>query len=244
MIASLKERVRETYKSALGMSRHDLITPALILDLDIAKLNIDKMTQILSGHRTKLRPHIKGQKSPGLARMQIEAGAIGVCTATVWEAIVMSRAGITDVFIANEVWGVEKIRSLAKEAAEGNLSVAVDNANNVDDLSSAVVAAGGELGIVVDVDVGMGRGGVRSVREALALAQHVENAPSLRFMGIMGYEGHCMAELNRRTRIGRAGEAVGLLGEIIERLAGIGLECKVVSAGGTGTYDISVNDSG
>ena len=75
------------------MSRHDLIAPALILDLDIEKRNIERMTKSLRAHRAKLRPHIEGQKFPELARMQIEAGAIGVCTETVWEAIVMSRAG-------------------------------------------------------------------------------------------------------------------------------------------------------
>jgi D-serine deaminase-like pyridoxal phosphate-dependent protein len=171
--------------------------------------------------------------------MQIEAGAIGVCTATVWEAIAMSRAGIADVFIANEMWGVEKIRCLATEATRGRLSVAVDNADNVDDLSWAVVAAGSKLGVVVDVDVGLGRRGVRSVPEALELARRIAIAPNLEFLGIMGYEGHCMHELDRQVRQERVGEAVGLLGEIVDRLADIGLECKVVSAGGTGTFDIT-----
>jgi D-serine deaminase-like pyridoxal phosphate-dependent protein len=73
--------------------------------------------------------------------MQVEAGAIGVCTATVWEAIVMSRAGIEDVLIANQVGGAEKIRALATAAGRGRLTVAVDDPLNAQALSAAAVAA-------------------------------------------------------------------------------------------------------
>ena len=103
MIKARRDHVRSIYGSAIGRSRRDLITPALIMDLEVARRNIQFMTQRLSTMRAKLRPHVKCQKSPELARLQIEAGAIGVCTATVWEAIVMSQSGIRDVLIANQV---------------------------------------------------------------------------------------------------------------------------------------------
>jgi hypothetical protein len=95
---NLSDYIRSAYSSAIGKKRRELVTPALILDLDIARRNISTMTEKLSHLHAKLRPHVKVQKCTELALMQVEAGAIGVCTATVWEAITMSRAGIKDVY--------------------------------------------------------------------------------------------------------------------------------------------------
>ena len=153
MITQLYEHVRKAYRSAIGRNRHELITPALILDLDVAQRNIRFMAERLGSLKAKLRPHVKVQKSPELARMQVEAGAIGVCTATVWEAIVMSRSGIEDVLIANEVGGREKIKALAGAARKGRLSVAVDDTRNAQELSAAVGAAGSALSVLIEVDV-------------------------------------------------------------------------------------------
>ena len=238
----LHEYVRKAYGSAIGKSRRDLVTPALILDLDVAKRNIQFMTERIRSMPAELRPHIKVQKCPELAKLQIGAGAIGVCTATVWEAVVMSRAGIEDVLIANEVCGPEKIGALAEAARHGRISVAVDNRENAGELSEAARAAGSEIGILIEVDVGMGRGGVRSGDEAVTLAQHLSSLSNLRFLGVQGYEGHCMLEPDRDVRIAKAKKAMDYVGEVIGQLAKAGFECKVVSAGGTGTYDITGAD--
>jgi len=171
----------------------------------------------------------------------VKAGAIGVCTATVWEAIVMSRSGIQDVLIANQVGGREKIAALAKAAREGRLTVAIDHAQNAEGLSNAVQAAGSKLDVLIEVDVGMGRGGVRSAEEAVTLAQRVAKLPGLRLRGVQGYEGHCMLEPDREVRIQKAHAAMDYLGNVIDRLAAAGFGCEVVSAGGTGTYDITGN---
>src|SRR5438552_17306997 len=97
MVAQLEAYVRNVYWSAIGRPRRELVTPALILDLDVARRNIQFMARRLSGMKAKLRPHVKVQKSAELARLQIEAGAMGGCTATGWEAIVMIQSGIEDV---------------------------------------------------------------------------------------------------------------------------------------------------
>lgn len=233
------DRVRKIYGAAIGRSRRNLVTPALIMDLDVARANIQHMICKLSTTKAKLRPHVKCQKSPELARLQIEAGAIGVCTATVWEAVVMSRMGIADVLIANQVGGREKIAALARAAKEGRLTVAIDNTRNAEDLSNAAGAAGSKLEVLIEVDVGMGRGGVRSADEAVALAQLVAKLPGLRFRGVQGYEGHCMLEPDRTVRIQKALAAMDYLGTVIDRLTASGFACEVVSAGGTGTYDIT-----
>ncbi len=239
MITDWHDHVRKAYCSAIGRNRRQLITPALILDLDVVKDNIQFMMQRLSTTKARLRPHVKCQKSPELARMQVQAGAIGVCTATVWEAIVMSASGIEDVMIANEVVGREKIAALAKAAKDHHLTIAVDNTGNAEDLSSAVQAARSKLDVVTEVDVGMGRGGVRSAAEAVTLARHIARLPGLRLRGVQGYEGHCMLEPDRTVRIQKAHAAMDYLGTVIDRLAAEGFDCEVVSAGGTGTYDIT-----
>ena len=237
--ANWRRRIRDAYKSAIGKRRNELVTPALILDLDVARRNIDFMMGKLKGLPAKLRPHVKGQKCVELARLQLDAGAMGICTATVWEAIVMGRAGIEDILIANQVGGAEKIRALAGAARKGRLAVAVDDPRNATDLSEAVCAQKSALGVLIEIDVGMGRGGVRSPEEAVTLARHVSRLKGLRLRGVQGYEGHCMHEPDRTVRTGKVKAAMAYVAEVVDRLAKAGFPCEVVSCGGTGTYDIT-----
>src|SRR5260370_21833109 len=117
------------YQSAIGRSRHDLTTPALILDLDIARRNIANMAEYMRTVPAKLRPHVKVHKSPELARMQMEAGeSIGMTTATIWEAGVIARGGIDDTLIASEGVGAEKIHALAKHQRRPSKTVPIDHA--------------------------------------------------------------------------------------------------------------------
>jgi D-serine deaminase-like pyridoxal phosphate-dependent protein len=234
------EHLAEQYRSAIGCARQELITPALLLDLEIARRNIANMAAFMRGVHARLRPHVKVHKSPELARMQMEAGqAIGLTTATVWEATVMVRAGINDILIANEVVGPAKIKALAQLAREGHLCVAVDDAQNAQDLSEAAVQAGSVLGVLIDLDVGMERCGVRTREQALQLAQHISKLPGLRLEGMMGYEGHCMLEPDPELRVQKAHAAMDKLMDAVDYLAQAGFESRVISAGGTGTYNIT-----
>ncbi len=236
------ETIRSAYSSAIGKNRKELVTPALILDLDLVRKNIAFMMAGLKGVPAKLRPHIKGQKSIELARMQMAAGSIGVCAATVWEAIVMGRAGIPDVLIANQVAGKEKIRTLAEAARSGYYTVAVDDAENAMELSAATIAAGSTLDVLIEIDLGQGRGGVRTAAAALELVRRINTLKGLRFRGMMGYEGHCMLEPDRHVRIVKAREAMDFLSEAVQTLLSGGFPSEVVSGGGTGTWDITGKD--
>jgi D-serine deaminase-like pyridoxal phosphate-dependent protein len=109
-----------------------------------------------------------------LARLQVEAGAIGVCTATVWEAIVAGRAGIQDVLIANQVGGRDKIRALAA-AAQADSSASPWMTTERGGSVRAAAAAHSDWCLSIEVDVGMRRGGVRSAEEAVVLAQRLIN---------------------------------------------------------------------
>ena len=228
----------------LGRERSDLTTPALVLDLDIARQNIDRMAERMRELPSELRPHIKVHKSAHLARMQIEAGAIGVTAATVWEAAAMARGGIGDILIANQVVGERHVEALAALARTARIMVAVDDAGNVGRLGRAALAAGSRIGVLVEVDTGMGRCGVRTPVAAGELAELAGGTEGIDFRGVSGYEGHCMLEPDRDTRVREAGAAADRLMAAVEQIGAGGIGCEIVSAGGTGTYHLTGAHSG
>ncbi len=215
-----------------------LVTPALLLDAPALGRNLARMEQLLEGN-ARLRPHAKTHKSPEVARLQIEAGAIGITTATVWEALAMAEAGLSGILIANEVVGAGKAAALVKAALLVELTVAVDSVQNALELSSAASSSDAEIGVVVDVDVGLGRCGVRSVEEALEVAGAVERSTGLHLRGVMGYEGHCTFEPDHARRAEAATRAMSRLLEIASSLRDAGFELEIVSGGGTGTFDMT-----
>lgn len=222
----------------IGKAVGDLTTPALLIDLPIAQRNVQAMAEWAEG-RVQLRPHAKTHKSVELARAQIDAGAVGITVATVWEAGAMLRAGVEEVLIANEVTGKEKLTALAELARLGRVIVAVDSVPGVDAVAAAALRAGVTIGTLVEIDVGMGRGGVRSCDEALRVARRVEAAEGAALRGVMGYEGHCVLEPDRVRRAALASEAMDRLLACVATLRGDGLEIAIVSAGGTNTHDIT-----
>jgi D-serine deaminase-like pyridoxal phosphate-dependent protein len=186
---------------------------------------------------TRLRPHAKTHKSPAVAAMQVAHGAIGITTATLWEAISMAAAGIEDLLIANEIVGAAKVRALARASTIARITVAVDSLVNAQELSSAAQAERTQIGVLIDVDVGLGRCGVRSPHEANLLADQIATLPGLALHGVMGFEGHCTLEPDRNRRRQLSNEAMTRLLETADAIASSGHRIQTVSAGGTGTYD-------
>jgi 3-hydroxy-D-aspartate aldolase len=241
LILEAWERARKTYASSLGRKRSELITPALILDLDLLKENLALMNKLMKGKPAKLRAHVKVHKSPNIARMQIEAGAIGVGTATIWEAIVMARAGIKDIFVINQIVGKEKINAAALLAREVSLKVAVDDPANVEALSKAAMEAHSEIGCLIEVDTGMIRSGVQSAKEALKLAEIISKSKGLRFLGLTGYEGHCSREPERAKREDMAHKAMDYFVSVTDFLIENQIPCQILSAGGTATWELTAS---
>jgi D-serine deaminase-like pyridoxal phosphate-dependent protein len=234
-----RERIADIYGRHVGESVDALPTPALLVDVDALQRNIATMMSALDGHTARLRPHTKVQKSPDIALMQVYAGAIGVTVASVWEAAAMAAAGIGDILIANELVPPDRVAAAAALAGHTNLTLAVDDARNIDALSAAMISRGTEADVLVDLDVGMARCGARSPEQALALARQVQAAPGLWLRGVMAYEGHCMLEPDRERRIRLAGEAMDYAASVKELLRAEGLPSETLSAGGTGTYNIT-----
>jgi D-serine deaminase-like pyridoxal phosphate-dependent protein len=234
-----RDRVQAMYGQHKGASIDSLQTPALIADLALLRQNIGAMMTALDGQVARLRPHTKVQKSPDVALLQVEAGAIGVTVATIWEAAAMAAAGVASILVTNEVIGAAKISAAAALAGHADLVIVVDDARNIADLSAAMTAGGSQAGVLVDLDVGMARCGARSPEQALDLARLVHAAPGLQLRGVQAYEGHCMLEPDRETRIRLATEAMAYAASVKDLLRSDGLPADVLSAGGTGTYNIT-----
>lgn len=242
VIEETRERVRNAYRSAIGRRREEVVTPALILDLDAVRRNIDKMARWLEGKPAKIRPHIKVHKSPELARMQVQAGAIGLSTATVWEAVVLVRSGLDSIFIVNTVAGPEKLAAIAALAEEADVMVAVDELPNATEIARAARAAGSTVGVLIEVDTGMDRAGVDTTEQAIELGQRLMELKGVRVLGVSGYEGHCSLTPEADLRAQKQKKAMSFLTQTAHELKARGIPCPIVSAGGTATWNLTAAD--
>ena len=225
-------------RAFVGRTRTELPTPALLLDVDAMRDNIEAMAAWSRDHAA-IRPHFKVHKSIDIAREQIAAGAIGMTAATIWETQALVAAGVDDILVANEIVAPAKLALLAELAREGRITVAVDDPDVVAALASAARAQGCTIEALVDVDVGMHRCGVRSIEQARSLARSVATAHGVQLRGVMGYEGHVVLEPDRRRRAELARGAMDHLASYVEALEADGHGIEVVSAGGTNTYDMT-----
>lgn len=220
------------------MHRQDIDTPALILDLDAMEENIAAMAAFFRDRPQQLRPHFKTPKTPEIARRQLEAGAIGITAAKLGEAEVLVSAGLGPVLIANQIVGPHKIDRLMDLLGRGEVIVAVESELNVRELEEGAARSGRTPQAVIEVDTGMHRCGTTNPEETVELAQRIIQGP-VRYRGIMGYEGHTVMIEDAGERQKRATEALERLSRHVAALRAAGLAPAIVSAGGTGTYDIT-----
>jgi D-serine deaminase-like pyridoxal phosphate-dependent protein len=221
-----------------GGAVEDLPAPALVVDRAAVQRNAALMAKRVAELGVSLRPHIKAHKCVELARIQLEHGAAGVTTATAAEAVAMAEGGVGDVFVANQVVDPASLAALARTARRATVTVAVDDPRQVALLARAAEEADSAVNVLAEVDVGMGRCGVRRAEDVVPLARAVQDERSLRFRGICGYEGHCVDEPDRAVRHGEVVAAAARLAASVQALEAAGFEAEVVSAGGTGTYDL------
>jgi D-serine deaminase-like pyridoxal phosphate-dependent protein len=219
----------------VGLPITELDTPALLLDLDVVEANIRKMAANCREWGVALRPHAKTHKTPEVARLQLEGGAIGITCAKLGEAEVLVDGGIDHILISTEIVGAEKLQHLMALAQRRHILTVVDDRAGAEALSEAATEAGITLDTLVDVNVGMGRTGVTAGEPACELARRVAGLPGLRFAGLQGYEGN-LQFLNPAAERGRqAASAMELLLDTAKRIQAAGIEVGMVSTGGTGT---------
>jgi len=227
-------------KAWIGRNKYELDTPCLVIDLDILNENLLNMQQFAHAHGKALRPHAKTHKCSIIARKQIEAGAVGICTAKISEAEVLVNRGILGVLVTGPVVTRPKIECLMRcLEIDPSLMVVTDNPENARVLDAACTDRGLSLKVLLDVDVGLGRTGVYP-EGACELADRIAAFTSLRFQGIQAYAGHVqhMKKYDERCRASQ--ESMEKAADVFRRLNRDGYGCTIFTGAGTGTYDIDV----
>jgi D-serine deaminase-like pyridoxal phosphate-dependent protein len=206
----------------MAMSVADLDTPAVVVDLDIVEANIRRAQDILSQHRLNNRPHIKTHKVPALAKLQIDAGAVGITCQKLGEAEVMADAGVADdILLTYNLLGdakTERLVALIRRLTR--MAVVLDNAVVAQGLSAAGRRHGVDIRFLIECDTGGARNGVQDPQAALDLARETMRLPNMRFEGLMTYP---TAKPEQRLWLERA----------LQLLNGAGIAVPVVSGGGT-----------
>jgi len=241
-----KTPVSDDLAQLVGQSVNAIDTPALVIDLDAMKRNLGRMAEFARKHDVRWRPHAKTHKSVALAKLQMLAGAAGVCVQKTAEAEVMVEGGVYNVYISNEVVAAPKLARVAalahRVAAEnGQLAIAVDSAEGVSRLAQAMNearsqgTAGAVIDVYVEIDVGQGRCGVPPGKAAVALVHEIRKHPALRFAGLQAYHGkaqHLHSAQQRREAIAIAVDDVIYTRQLIEAE---GVPVDLVTGAGTGS---------
>ena len=220
-----------------GVKTNELRTPALLLDLEGMENNLNRMARFFRGCPAKLRPHFKAHQIVSLAWQQLHMGAIGISCARLEHAESLVQHGIRDILIANEIAGKSMIQRFVDLSHRAPVMVAVDNPKTVCDMARMAGERAHELNVVVDLDVRLGRCGIRPGEAALSLTKLVLEK-GLRFRGLMGYEGHIPVPAGpEKERVVHA--ALEQLVNTKIMLEREGIPVEVVSCGGTSDYSIA-----
>jgi D-serine deaminase-like pyridoxal phosphate-dependent protein len=224
------------------LTRADIPTPALLLDLDAFESNIEKMTSWAKQHNRRLRPHGKTHKCPHIAKRLIKGGASGSCAAKLSEAEVFADHGITGLLVTTAVIGKAKIERAVKLAGrQPDTIFSVDDSQNVRDLNEACAAAKGKraarLNLAIDLLL-TGRTGIEPGEPALQLAKLIASLPNVRLAGLQAYDGGASHTVGFDARKTRSTETMGRAVETRRLIERDGLECPLLTGGSTGTYNI------
>ena len=216
----------------------EIPTPALVIDLPAMERNIRTMAAYFADGPCRLRPHFKAHKTPEIAKRQLAAGSCtGLTVATVGEAEVAATV-CDDILIANQVIGSEKCSRVAHLARGVRVSVAVESALGLAQLSDAALRAGSTVGVLVEVNIGF-RAGTGPGEPAVALARRAADTAGVELRGLMGYAGHAAGMEDRTQREAAERSAIERLLMSVAAVREAGIPCEIVSAGSTGAYDIT-----
>jgi D-serine deaminase-like pyridoxal phosphate-dependent protein len=213
----------------------ELDTPVLTIDADALDRNIACMKEMTEAAGVSYRPHAKTHKSAAIARMQIDAGAVGVCCAKLGEAEVLASEGIDNILITTPVVGESKIGRLLAARNMAQISVVADNEDNINMLGSMAQLGGVVLDVLIEVDIGQGRCGVPPGPEAARLARIVAGHQCLNFAGLQGYQGKIQMTVDPSERAAQTETGLDLLAATIAEVENAGLEVGIRTGGGTGT---------
>ncbi|MCB0064618.1 MAG: alanine racemase [Caldilineaceae bacterium] len=225
--------------SEVGLALDAVETPFLWTDLALLEQNIHSLATHFQSAGVNWRPHTKGIKTPAIAHKLLDAGAIGVTCAKLGEAEVMVAAGIHDILVANQVVGPQKITRLVHLCRNADVKVVADNSGVVAATGAAAAEIGVTVGMLVEVNTGMNRAGVAPGEATVALAKQMATTKGVRLAGLMTWEGHMLSEPDPERRRQGIEDAIGQLNATAEQCRAAGLTVDIVSAGGSGTYQVT-----
>jgi len=228
-------------QSLIGTDKFELDTPILCIDLEMMDANLRKMADFISSRGKQWRPHMKCHKTPTIALRQIAAGAIGVTCGKVSEAEVMAAAGIRDLLIANMIVGPRKLERVVSLCRTAEPIVTCDHYAQVEPLAAACCRNGVACRAIVEVNVGLDRVGIRPGRDTVDLAEGIDRLAGVEMVGIMGYEGHLLQVADPQEKRMKIQEAMGILEHCRDVILKKGMCCDIVSAAGTGSYQITAD---
>ena len=235
----------DNYRPLPGTLLEDLDTPSLIVDLDALDYNLQSVSDLYKDTDCKMRQHTKNIKSPRLALRQINKGGTvgGVCTAKLSEAEVMVEGGVNDVLIPNQVVHSDKISRMCALARQADIKVCVDNIENVKMISSIASKNSVEIGILIEVDTQMGRAGVRSNEEGVAIAKLTQDLPGVKFKGVMSHQSlQEFIDQEDRWQVGR--DTIQICLDVKNAIEQEGIPVEIVSSGETFTIDVATDIPG
>lgn len=223
-------------------ARKALCTPALLLEREAFERNLTALEGAARRHGKRVRPHVKAHKCTTVGRRQVEAGAIGLCCATVRELERMAAAGLSGLLLTSPVSSpgmIERLRRVQPQAPD--FAVVADNAEILRSLAQAFTAER-PLGIVIEIDVGQGRTGVTSPEAAVRLSRLTAELPQLCYRGVQAYYGHLQHVRTYADRKSKVVEQWGRLRPVLDALRGAGHPPEIVTGGGTGTHHLDLTE--
>jgi len=211
----------------------------LQLDLTVMRRNAERMQAEIASLGKQWRPHVKSHCQPKIAAMLMQLGACGVTAANVAEVEVMTAAEIPSILLAHLAVADRDLKRLAEASRQTELLLTVDHYVQAERYSSAAKDAGVTFPVLIDVDIGMNRTGTRPRIEAATLAKATQQLPGLTVTGIMGYEGHLLTIDDADAKHVAIVEAMNVLQQTRDAVISEGLNCDIVSAGGSGSFWIT-----
>lgn len=223
---------------AIGDPADRIETPALILDLDAFEANLRAMADFTKARNIRLRAHGKTHKSATIGKLQMAAGAVGLCCQKVSEAAALVAGGVTDVLVTNQVLAPAKLARLVALGDRANIGICLDSELGLDRLKAAAAGASRRIDAYVELDVGAARCGVVEIADAVALVEKIRAADGLRFAGIHAYQGSAQHLRKQGERQAAIAHAVARSRELVAALAARGISVPVVTGAGTGTFPL------
>lgn len=224
----------------IGLKKWELDTPCLVIDIDILKANLALMKAHAAKNEVSIRPHCKTHKCSKLAELQMAYNSIGLSVAKISEAEVLTTKGLGNILITSPIVSTNKIkRFIGCLMRAPETMVVVDNEKNIADLNEAAKANATKMNVLIDLDPGLGRTGVR-FEQALSFARKIQELKNLNLLGVQCYAGN-LQHINSFTERRQVSLTVmKRASEVVKELRSNGFSCDILTGTGTGTYDIDV----